>query len=96
MILTLGKFYTGETVRLSTKDLTHITDGPVLVGATVTISVTPPGGVAGNVTPVSSSGDDWYADYLIPATVGEYLVKMTAAKGGAVWEGKATFWAETF
>lgn len=88
----LLEVFPGETVRLKAKDLTHRDSGPVIAGATVTITLyNPDGSVATTESGATGgTGDDWYADVAAPATVGVYEFKVVAVASGATWKGKDT------
>jgi hypothetical protein len=76
--------YVSETYRISAEDLTHSDDGPVVSGATVTITLyNPDGTVNGSPHTATADGDDWSYDLTMPATPGQYTVKIDAVKDSA-------------
>ncbi len=89
--------YAGETVRITAKDLTHATDGPVTAGAVVTVTLYDPAGaqVGGSYT-ATASGDDWYVDIAAPLTAGQYEVKVVAVKSGATWKDRLKLTVKPF
>jgi hypothetical protein len=76
--------YVNETYRISAEDLTHSDDGPVVSGATVTITLyNPDGTVNGSPHTATADGDDWSYDLTMPATPGQYTVRIDATKDSA-------------
>lgn len=76
--------YAGETVRITAKDLTHATSGPVTVGATVAVTLYDLDGTVLSTGNAAADGDDWYRDITAPATAGQYRVGIVATVSGAV------------
>jgi hypothetical protein len=76
--------HTGETVRITAKDLTHADTGSVTVGADVTISMYD---VEGEIIGIENigvaEGDDWYFDLTMPDDPGQVTVKVVATVDGA-------------
>jgi hypothetical protein len=79
--------FTGATVRVYAKDLCDIDTGPVTTGATVTIDRYNPDGSLGEVGTIQHSGDDWYANFLVPDLLGTHTIKLTADYQTKVWKG---------
>jgi hypothetical protein len=84
----------GTTRRLRWKDLTHLTNGAVTSGATVTfriIRINVDGTTTVVVGPVTgtATGDDWYTDVTIPPVLSagqSYVINVVAVAGGATEE----------
>lgn len=92
----LEECYAGATVRVYAKDLCDIDTGPVTAGATVTIERYNPDGTLGEAGAVSHTGDDWYANFLLPNTPGTHTVKLSASYQAKVWKGKGYIIVRSF
>jgi hypothetical protein len=74
----------GDTFRITAKDVTHIDTGPVTTGLTGTATIKSAAGTTvDGPDNLVNSGDDWYADFPAPATVGTYTIVVTMTVGGA-------------
>jgi hypothetical protein len=94
----LLEVYEGESVRLTAKDLTHISEGSVTTGADVVITLYDLNGdeISHSTAIVAGASDDWYADFAAPGTPGEYEFKIVAQKSGATWKGKDSIRVKAF
>lgn len=92
MTATPVSYFPGESARIFLSDLTHITDGPITTGATVTFVITDlDGDVETGGGTAAATNDDWLLDFDTPSTPGQYRILATA-----VYSGKTGKWVLPF
>jgi hypothetical protein len=81
--------YAGETFRVSAKNLTHTTEGPITSGAVVMIGIyDATDTLVGTEMQAGNNNDaNWYADFLI-FEAGTYVVRVNATMPSSRWRGK--------